>query len=100
MGGPRGGRGCRARRQDLTGPPTVFEGRFGFLRAFLDDKADAEALTRGLGKEWELLRIFFKPYPANHFTHAGIDAAIRLREQGLDVGEIEAIELGVATPTL
>ena len=27
----------------LTGPPTVFEGRFGFLRAYLDDRADAEA---------------------------------------------------------
>ena len=87
-------------RQDLTGPPTVFEGRFGFLRAFLDDKADAEALTRGLGKEWELLRIFFKPYPANHFTHAGIDAAIKLRNDGLQLEEIEEIELGAATAPL
>ena len=38
----------------LTGPPTVFEGRFGFLRAYLDDRADVGALTRGLGEEWEL----------------------------------------------
>ncbi len=87
-------------RHGLTGPPTVFEGRFGFLQAYLGDEADTEALTRGLGEEWELPRVFFKPYPANHFTHAGIDAAIRLREEGLDVGEIEEIELGVATPTL
>ena len=84
----------------LTGPPTVFEGRFGFLQAYLDDKADAEEITRGLGEEWALPRIFFKPYPANHFTHAGIDAAIKLREEGLDLGEIEALELGVATPVL
>jgi 2-methylcitrate dehydratase PrpD len=35
----------------LTGPPTVFEGRFGFLRAYLDDSADVGALTRGLGEE-------------------------------------------------
>lgn len=87
-------------RRGLTGPPTVFEGRFGFLQAFLDDKADAGAITRGLGEEWEVPRIFFKPYPANHFTHAGIDAAMRLREDGLDVEDIEEIELGVATPTL
>lgn len=87
-------------RRGLTGPPTVFEGRFGFLQAFLDDKADASAITRGLGEEWEVPRIFFKPYPANHFTHAGIDAAIKLRKEGLNVGEIEEIELGVATPTL
>jgi 2-methylcitrate dehydratase PrpD len=84
----------------LTGPPTVFEGRFGFLRAYLDDRADAEALTRGLGKDWELARTFFKPYPANHFTHAGIDAAIKLREEGLEIEEIEDIELGVATAVL
>jgi 2-methylcitrate dehydratase PrpD len=47
-----------------------------------------------------LLRIFFKPYPANHFTHAGIDAAITLREEGLDIEELEEIELGVASPVL
>ena len=84
----------------LTGPPTVFEGRFGFLQAYLDDKADAEALRRGLGKDWELTRIFFKPYPANHFTHAGIDAAMKLRKEGLEIEDIEDIELGVATAVL
>jgi 2-methylcitrate dehydratase PrpD len=84
----------------LTGPPTAFEGRFGFLQAYLDDKANADALTRGLGESWELSRVFFKPYPANHFTHAGIDAAIQLREEGLEVREIESIELGVASPVL
>ncbi len=84
----------------LTGPPTVFEGRFGFLRAYLDDRANAEALTRGLGEKWELSRVFFKPYPANHFTHAGIDAAIRLRQEGLDIEEIEEVEFGVASPVL
>ena len=80
--------------------PTVFEGRFGFLRAYLDDRADVGALTRGLGEEWELTRTFFKPYPANHFTHAGIDAAISLRREGLDIEEVEEIELGVAAPVL
>ena len=84
----------------LTGPPTVFEGRFGFLRAYLDDSADVGALTRGLGEEWELTRTFFKPYPANHFTHAGIDAAISLREEGLDIEEVEEIELGAASAVL
>jgi 2-methylcitrate dehydratase PrpD len=35
----------------LTGPPTALEGRFGFLQAYLGDRADAEALTRGLGEQ-------------------------------------------------
>ena len=87
-------------RHGLTGPPTVFEGRFGFFKAYLDEEADAEALTRSLGEEWKLPRVFFKPYPANHFTHAGIDAALKLKKEDLSVEEIEEIELGVATPTL
>ena len=84
----------------LTGPPTVFEGRFGFLRAYLDEDADTGAVTRGLGEQWELTRTFFKPYPANHFTHAGIDAAMALRGQGLDPDDVEALDLGVAAPVL
>src|SRR5216683_3137452 len=39
-------------------------------------------------------------YPCNHFTHAGVDAALRLRAQGLAPADVTAIELGVAKPVL
>lgn len=81
----------------MTGPPTVFEGRFGFLQAFLGDQSDVDEIVDGLGVRWELPGIFIKPYPCNHFTHAGIDAALRLRDV---VADIEEIELGVPTPVL
>jgi len=42
----------------------------------------------------------FKPYPANHFTHAAIDAAIALRSQGFIADELEDVEIGVAGATL
>lgn len=42
----------------------------------------------------------FKPYPCNHFTHTGVDAALRLRAQGLAPADVTAIELGVAKPVL
>jgi 2-methylcitrate dehydratase PrpD len=87
-------------RTGLTGPPTVLEGRFGLLQAFCGDQYHLEPLLDGLGEKWELPGIFFKPYPCNHFTHAGIDAALRLRERGLDVAQIEHIELGAPTPVL
>lgn len=87
-------------RSGLSGPPTVFEGRFGFLQAYLDDQAEPGALTNKLGEEWELPRIFFKPYPTNHFTHAGIDAARMLRQQGVDIAAITDIELSVASAVL
>ena len=87
-------------RHGLTGPPTVIEGRFGFLYAFCGDRGDATKVTAGLGEQWELPGIFFKPYPCNHFTHAGIDAARTLRSGGLDPDDIVEIDLGVPTPVL
>jgi 2-methylcitrate dehydratase PrpD len=87
-------------RAGFTGPPSIFEGRFGFYQAFCGGASDLGELTRGLGEEWCVPGIFYKPYPANHFTHGGIDAALRLRKQIPDLDAIDAIELGVSSPTL
>ncbi len=87
-------------RTGITGPPTVLEGRFGLLQAFCGDQVDLDAITDGLGQHWELPGIFFKPYPCNHFTHAGIDAALRLRRRGVDPADIESLELGAPTAVL
>ncbi len=84
-----------------TGPPTVFEGRFGFYRAFLNGEYDLAAVASDLGDRWELPGIFFKPYPANHYTHAAIDAALTIRlRHAIDPTEIERIELGAAAAAL
>ncbi|MGH3315148.1 MAG: MmgE/PrpD family protein, partial [Nocardioidaceae bacterium] len=87
-------------RHGLTGPPTVIEGRFGFLFAHVGESADVDAVVAGLGEQWELPGIFFKPYPCNHFTHAGIDAALELRSRGVAADDVEDIELGAPTPVL
>ncbi len=84
----------------LTGAPTALEGRFGFFRAWLRDEWDAAAVTDGLGSDWCVADIFYKPYPANHFTHTGLDAARRLRAAGLRPEDVAAAHLGVATPTV
>jgi 2-methylcitrate dehydratase PrpD len=84
----------------LTGPPSVLEGRFGFFQAFLDGQFDASAITAGLGEEWAVPGIFYKPYPANHFTHCAADAALALRARGIRPSDIEAIHVGVAGPTV
>ena len=87
-------------RAGFTGPATAFEGRFGFFEAFLDGRADEGAVDDALGERWEVGRIFTKPYPANHFTHAGIDAALALRAGGLSPEDVASVTLGVATPTV
>ena len=87
-------------RCGFTGPPTVLEGRFGFFEAWLHGRFDPAAVTDRLGTEWAVPGIFFKPYPANHFTHAALDAAIALRARGLRPEDVAAVELGVAAPTV
>lgn len=87
----------------ITGPATVLEGRFGFFQALLGEECDIEGAIRDLGQNWETPGIVFKPYPTNHFTHTGIDAAIRLRERlggPVDPARVRAIELSVATSTV
>ena len=84
----------------LTGPPTVFEGRFGFFEAYSDGRFDEEAVVGNLGSRWEIRRLFTKAYPTNHFTQAGIDAALEARRQGIDPDQITSIELGISAPTI
>lgn len=91
---------AQAAAAGVTGPPTVLEGRFGFLQAFLADRADLDAVTANLGDEWVLPNLFFKPYPCNHFTHAGIDAARAMKARGVDPDRIESLTLGAPTPVL
>jgi 2-methylcitrate dehydratase PrpD len=87
-------------REGISGPPTVFEGHFGFFNAYLDGRYDVHALLDDLGIRWELLKTAYKPYPTNHFTHPGIDCALALRAQGMKVEEINSVVLGVAKPVI
>lgn len=84
----------------LTGPPTALEGRFGFFQAFLDGHYDADAVIDGLGERWAVPDIFYKPYPANHFTHCVADAAMALRDRGVWPDDIAGLHIGVAGPTV
>lgn len=87
-------------RFGLTGPPTVLEGRFGFFEAWLHGAFDANAITDGLGNQWQVPGIFFKPYPSNHFTHTAIDAARQLQAEGLRPESVKSATLGVASQTV
>src|SRR5699024_8353984 len=87
-------------RYGFSGPPTVLEGRFGFYQAWLHGTFNAEEISGDLGKRWSLLDIFFKPYPANHFTHAAVDAASNLRRAGIRPDDVETVLLGVPAPNV
>jgi 2-methylcitrate dehydratase PrpD len=65
-------------RGGFTGPPTILEGRFGFYRTYAGVDPDP-APFETLGREWEILRVGFKPYPCCHYNHAYLDCALELR---------------------
>jgi len=79
-------------RGGFSGPATIFEGRFGLYRTFLRAEPDRTPFDT-LGKEWETLRVGFKPYPCCHYNHAYLDCALALRrEHRIEPDAIEAIE--------
>lgn len=80
-------------------PPRIYEGRFGLYASHLGaaHEADLAACTKGLGEEWETMRVAVKPYPACHFTHAFADAMLALRaEHDLGPEDIASIRCLIA----
>jgi 2-methylcitrate dehydratase PrpD len=84
----------------VTGPPMIFEGRFGLFSSHLQDPAAPKRLGRivqGLGTLWESRFSSFKPFPAAHVLHPYISAILRLRERhGLAPADVARIECPVA----
>ena len=85
----------------FSGPRTVFEGSHGFYRAFAPSvAADYGLVLEGLGRDWLMVSIAFKPYPCGTMTQPFIDCAVALRRRGVDPAEIEAIECRVGEGTV
>lgn len=76
------------------GPETVLEGRFGVYATHVDMQPTIHAQLRDLGERWEVDRVALKPYPACHWTHAPVDAAVAATE-GLRVSEIERLTVRI-----
>jgi 2-methylcitrate dehydratase PrpD len=75
----------------FTGPRTVIEGEFGFLRVFCTEFDEAE-LTRGLGRDYVTLSTVLKRYPVHATAHAAVRAVRDLQaEHRFSGGDVEAI---------
>lgn len=62
------------------------------------DEYDAETLRGGLGTDYEILHVGFKPYSCCRILQSAVEAAGKARAQGnIDIpGDIETIRLSVA----
>src|SRR5271163_3643308 len=75
----------------FTGPRTVIEGEFGFLRVFCTEFDEAE-LTRGLGRDYVTLSTVLKRYPVHATAHAAVRAVRDLQaEHRFSGGDVEGV---------
>ena len=78
----------------FTGPASVLEGEFGFLRVFCGSAFDAAALTRGLGDSYATRSIMLKRFPCHITAHTSVQAILDLRaEYGYGGDDVAAIHI-------
>ncbi len=55
---------------------------------------DAEQLSKGLGREYAILNVYFKPYASCRWAHPAIDGVLEiLRGHGLEADQIEEVHV-------
>ena len=74
----------------FTGPDTIIEGKYGFLKAFSFERTwNTDLITRDLGTEFRGCGTSFKPYACCRFCHQLIDAVLDLVEaNNITAGDI------------
>jgi 2-methylcitrate dehydratase PrpD len=89
-------------REGFLGPRTVLEGEHGFFHAFgvPEIAPDFRFVTDGLGEEWQMARIAFKPYACGTMLHPFIDCAIRLTREGVDAADVREVVCRVGEGTV
>jgi len=82
-------------KEGFKGASEALEGAHGFMRAYAPDPKPERAV-QDLGKVFELMNTAVKPYPSCRYGHAGIDAALALRNaENFRPEEIEKVTLGL-----
>jgi 2-methylcitrate dehydratase PrpD len=92
---------ARLAQLGYTGIPDVLDGAYGtFFPSFLDDWSES-ALTEGLGTQWHLMRVGFKPAPAANGNITAMTAMDKImRAHRLAAMDIETVTAHVSANTL
>lgn len=64
----------------FTGGSEIIEGKEGFCEVF-SDEYDLKKVTEGLGKDFTIMEVEFKPYSACRLIHSVIDATLEVMEK-------------------
>jgi 2-methylcitrate dehydratase PrpD len=66
---------------NVVSTPAVFDGPNGFWAMSSSDRWDPKAVSHGLGREYAILDVGFKPFPTCRFTHPALRAVRRAIDQ-------------------
>lgn len=81
--------------EGLTGPVSMLEGERGFCSTFGDETSRLEALTAGLGSEWQILRAHYKIYAQDGYVQPMTEALDRLlKKYPFKNNDIQEIRVG------
>src|SRR3546814_17367660 len=84
----------RSTRTDTRFPYTTLfrSGAHSFFKAFAPTATpDYSHLTEGLGRDWYMQRVVFKPYACGTMIHPYIDCTIRLAQQGIRSDDLVSV---------
>ena len=82
---------CILAQKGAKGPLEIFEGQDGYLKAFAEG-VNQDVLTQGLGRDYEISKVYLKLYSACRHAHAPIDAALdAFRKTEGKIAEIDRI---------
>ena len=89
-------------KEGFTGPLTIFEGTYGFLRAYSYKlRYDEKLLIKDLGVKYEMADTSIKPHACCRFCQPLIDAALEVvNKYDLWPDDIKSIRIGTGKNTL
>lgn len=84
--------GALVAQEGFIGCRDILDSETGFWMMAGSDRCDFDAMVKGLGQDYEILKGAFKPYSSCRFTHATLDAVSEIvREYGLKPHEVKQV---------
>jgi len=82
-------------REGFTGPGSVIEGKFGFLKSY-SDKPHPDRILADWGNPYQVLKTSIKPHSCCRYKQGPIDGVLAImRENRLAAADIRSVELTV-----
>ena len=83
-------------RKGLTGPRSIFEGKYGFLKAYSDITEPQKLIDRLGSPPFEIEKTVFKLNAACLAAHSSLDGILEImRENNLEAKDVERITIGI-----